>query len=112
MTVYVVQMKTVLDRSTGMEVPQFPTINQAQRFGELSFLLGPTANPFNAEQTFICLRKNMPTVTDDDYLVPVGGPIFCAMAAMLAGSMNGGRIKFLQWSSRYSDYVEVVHRMF
>ena len=47
--VYVVQEQMRFDRDSRQMVPRFPSISRATMYGELVYLLSPTAAPFSSE---------------------------------------------------------------
>lgn len=112
MTVFVVQKQMRFDETTGELVPRFTTIDKADRFGSIEYLLSPSAHPFNPEYVIGDLHDKLKEFSDEDYLLLVGNPVLIGMSAAVAGHYNSGRIRFLQWSGRQSDYAEISTRMF
>lgn len=111
MTVYVVQKQMRFDSSSGNLVPKFPGLFQAEKWGELAYLLSPTASPFNAEGILQDLRFKLKHFCDEDYLVLIGNPALIGAATSIAAYANGGRVKCLQWSGRQKDYAEIFFRL-
>jgi hypothetical protein len=84
-------------------VPKFD-LGPAQEFGELVFLLSPSAAPFNSPPIVEELSGKLAGYTDDDYLLLVGNPCLIGMVVALAADANDGRVKMLQWSGRDQRY--------
>ena len=112
MTVYVVQKQMRFDEASGELVPKFRTLNKAERFGHLEYLLSPSAHPFNADSVLGDLHDKLRFFGDHDHLLLIGNPVLIGMATSVAASYNDGRVRFLQWSGRHSDYTEISARIF
>jgi hypothetical protein len=112
MTVYVVQKQMRFDEKTGELVSRFKTLDKAERFGSLEYLLSPSAHPFNPSNIIGDLHEKLKSFGDEDYLLLIGNPALIGMATAVAGHYNEGRLKLLQWSGRQSDYAEISVRMF
>jgi hypothetical protein len=112
MTVYVVQKQMRFDEGSGELVPRFKTLDRAQRFGAIEYLLSPSAHPFNPEHIIGDLHDKLKEFGDQDYLLLIGNPALIGMAATVASHYNGGKLKLLQWSGRQGDYAEISVRMF
>jgi len=112
MSVYVVQKQMRFDDATGELVPRFKTLEKAERFGKLEYLLSPSAHPFNPDHIIGDLHEKLKVFTDEDYLLLIGNPALIGMATVVASHYNEGRVKLLQWSGRQGDYAEVSVRMF
>lgn len=106
-TVYVVQNQHRLDERTGNLVPKYPSIRLAEEFGTLSFLLSPSASPFNPEPVIKELDEKLAGIGSDDYLLLVGNPILIGWACALACDYNDGRLNTLQWNSTHKRYIPV-----
>jgi hypothetical protein len=65
--------------------------------------LAPSAMPTLMRQ----LRERLADFSDNDYLLPVGNPALCAMAAMVCGDVNEGRVRILDWQRNEREYREV-----
>lgn len=107
MTVFVVQKQMRFDHNKGDLVPRFATINKAKRWGDLSYLLSPTASPFHSEPIIEELTKKLAKFCDEDRLVLIGNPVLIGMASSVASRSNSGRVVFLQWSGKDNDYLEI-----
>jgi hypothetical protein len=112
MTVFVVQKQMRFDEGTAELVPRFRTLDKAERFGKLEYLLSPSAHPFNPEHIIGDLHEKLKGYTDADHLLLIGNPALIGMATVVASHYNEGRVKLLQWSGRQGDYAEVSVRMF
>lgn len=112
MTVFVIQQQMRFDQTRKELVPRFPSISKAERWGPLSYLLSPSAHPFNPELVLGDLHEKLSGFTDDDHLLLIGNPGLIGMATAIASNYNEGRVKFLQWSGRHGDYTEIVTKIF
>ena len=63
MTVFVVQKQMRFDEATGELVPRFKTLEKAERFGPLEYLLSPSAHPFNPEHIIGDLHDKLKSYT-------------------------------------------------
>lgn len=79
-------------------------LSPAARFGDMIFLA--PAGTFTRDWSGIIakMRVLLEDFSDDDYLLPTGHPIAIGVAAALAAAANEGRIRFLRWHPRLSDY--------
>ena len=109
--VYVVQNQHRLDRRTGTLIPKFD-ISPAKKYGELSFLLGPTASPFNAEPIVAELHEKLQHYSDDDYIMLIGNPCLIGWSVAIAADYNEGRVNLLQWNLKINDYIPVSATLF
>lgn len=107
MTVFVVQKQMKFDDKTGELVPKFPGLCKAKQWGDLCYLLSPTASPFHPEGIIAELNEKLSAFKNDDFLLLIGNPALIGAASAIAARINGGRIKCLQWSGRHSNYVEI-----
>lgn len=112
MRVYVVQEQFRYDADLGKVVPRFSSINKAEKFGELVFLLGPHAHPFDPDVVTGELHLKLSEFTDKDYLLLVGNPVLIGMATAVAAKYSGGGINFLQWSAKDESYSAISSRIF
>lgn len=106
MTVYVVQDHRRYDKDTG-EYVSVHDLSPASEFGEVKYLLSPTAAPWASESIIEDLWGGLADFTDDDYLLMVGNPVLCGLATAIACDVNNGRIRFLQWNGRQQKYTPV-----
>lgn len=111
-TVFIVQKQMRFDDETGELVSRFKTLDKAERFGKLEYLLSPSAHPFNPPNIIGDLHEKLKGFTDEDFLLLIGNPALIGMATAVASHYNGGKLKLLQWSGRQGDYAEISVRMF
>ena len=82
--------------------------SQAQPYGELVFLLSPSANPFSPNEGVIAeLADKLHDFSSNDYLLLTGNPILIGWVTAIAASMNNGKVRMLQWNGRRQLYLEV-----
>ena len=112
MTVFVVQEQLRYDPDTGKNVPRFPTIQKANVFGEIVYVLAPNAHPFAQREVISVMHRYLSNYCDEDHLILTGNPILLGMATAIAASYNSGRVNFLQWSPKTERYVLVQSEMF
>lgn len=103
MTVFVVQNQHRLDRETNQLVPKFD-MQPATEYGELKFLLDPSASPFRPVEVVQQLRDGLEGFSNDDYLLLVGNPILIGWAMAIAADYNGN-VAALQWSGKEGKYI-------
>jgi len=104
MTVFVVSDQRVLDYDTGEYVSKYD-YSPAEEFGEIEYLLSPTANPFqNIEALIAELHSKLQSSTTDDYLILSGNPALMAAAAAIMAGYNDGWINLLQWHGYERKY--------
>lgn len=107
MSVFVVQHQHRWDAALGRLVPKFD-LAPAEQWGQLLYLLGPTASPFNPGVILPELHQKLQTFTDDDSLLCIGNPCLIGFATAVAAYWNQGRVQMLQWSGKDQSYVRVV----
>jgi hypothetical protein len=106
MTVYVVQNSNHVNPSTGQLEPKF-NFEPATRFGEIRFLLSPSASPFSLGSVLADLKKNLSTFNNRDFLLLVGNPVLLGLATAIAADYNDGNVNLLQWSGAKRTYIPV-----
>lgn len=114
MTVYVVQEHRRYDRDTGEYVPVYD-LSPAQEYGELKFLLSPTAGPWCSESIIKELWEGLAQFTPDDYLLMIGNPVLCSWATAIAADIiyeEGRPLKFLQWNGKQKQYTPLEANLF
>ena len=111
MTVYIVQQQMKFDQERGELVPRFTSINKAERWGELVYLLSPSAHPFNSELVLGDLHEKLSGFRDGDHLLLIGNPGLIGMATAIAAHYNHGSVSLLQWSGKHGEYTEISTRM-
>ncbi len=87
--------------------PLGKNILPAQEYGELEILLPAGQIVLSPGPSIYRLRKKLQHFCDNDYLLLVGDPIAIGLAAMVAGSMNNGKVKFLKWDRQERRYMGV-----
>lgn len=106
MTVYVVQDPRRYDKATGKYTRVF-NITPAKEYGELVYLLTPTAAPWNTDSVIFDLWERLGSFGDDDYLLMIGNPILIGWATAIASEVNNGKVAALQWNGKERKYIEV-----
>ncbi len=112
MTVYAIQQQMRFDQVKKELVLRFTSINKAERWGEIVYLLSPSAHPFNPELVLGDLHEKLSGFSDNDHLLLIGNPGLIGMATALAAYYNEGRVKLLQWSGRHSEYTEIQAKIY
>ncbi len=111
-TVYIVQQQMRYDASKRELVPRFPSIHKAEQYGELVYLLSPSAHPFSPELVLGDLHSKLKDFGDNDHLLLIGNPGLIGMATAIAAHYNDGAVKLLQWSGRHEEYTVIDAEMF
>lgn len=112
MTVFAVQQQMRFDQASKELVPRFTSIKKAERWGEIVYLLSPSAHPFNPELVLGDLHEKLSGFGDSDHLLLIGNPGLIGMATSLAAYYNNGKVKFLQWSGRHNEYTEIEAKIY
>jgi len=100
------------DQDKGELVPRFESIEKAERWGDLYYLLSPGQHPFRADLALGDLHEKLVEFSDGDYLLLIGNPVLIGMAVAIAANYNDGRVKFLQWSGKFKEYSEISAKIF
>ena len=79
----------------------------AKRFGELSFVLGPTDSIFRIDDSLLKLTQRLSAFTKDDYLLPGGNPGLIGIATAIVADQTEGQFKMLQWLGREREYIPI-----
>lgn len=108
MTVFAVQQQMRFDQDRKELVPRFTSIDKARKWGEIVYLLSPSAHPFNPDRVLGDIHEKLRRFSDDDYLLLIGNPGLIGMATAIAAYHNNGSVKLLQWSGRHNEYTEIV----
>lgn len=87
-------------------VPKFD-LTSAAEYGELIYLLTPTAAPFNSKPIIEELREKLIDFSNDDHLLLIGNPALIGFSVAIAAESNGGAISLLQWSGKERRYVRI-----
>ncbi|UQS95103.1 hypothetical protein Pam3_32 [Pseudanabaena phage Pam3] len=109
--VYVVQDHRRYDRDTGQFVPVHD-LTPAKQYGELKYLLSPTAAPWNPQSILPELWSGLKNFCDDDYLLLNGNPILIGWATAVAADYNDGSVQLLQWNGKEGRYLPISAQVF
>ena len=112
MTVFAVQQQMRFDQVRKELVPRFTSINKAERWGQIVYLLSPSAHPFNPDLVLGDMHEKLSDFSDDDHLLLIGNPGLIGMATTIAAWYNNGSVKLLQWSGRHNEYTEIVVKIY
>lgn len=112
MTVYVVQNQMRFDPVARTMVPRFTTLNKAEEFGKIEYILDPQASLFESDSAVAVMHMKLNTFSDHDHLVLVGNPGLIGLVTAIAASYNNGSVSILQWSGRHSRYIEIKSTLF
>lgn len=104
--VFVVQKQYKQDPATGELVPKHD-LSSAYRYGNVEYLLSPTAGPFNPDSVIPELKAKLANYTSDDFLLLIGNPCLIGWAVAIAAGASGGRITLLQWSGKRKEYIPI-----
>lgn len=104
--VYVVQCQHRRCQETGRLVPKYD-LSSAEKFGELVYLLSPTASPFNSPPIVAELREKLRGYQDKDFLLLIGNPALILAVGALAACYNSGNVNVLQWSGKEGSYIAI-----
>ena len=112
MTVFAVQQQMRFDQVRKELVPRFTSINKAERWGQIVYLLSPSAHPFNPDLVLGDMHEKLSDFSDDDHLLLIGNPGLIGMTTTIAAWYNNGSVKLLQWSGRHNEYTEIVAKIY
>lgn len=110
-TVFVVQDQRRYNRDTGDYEAAFD-LSPAEEYGQLSYLLTPTAAPWSPETVLPELWTALGSFGDGDHLLLVGNPILIGWATAVAADANEGRVGLLQWHGKDRRYIAVSAQVF
>lgn len=102
--VYVVQYQQKWD-GNGF-VPKYD-LSSAHLFGEIEYLLSPTARPFNPVPIVTELDRKLAQFTIQDFLLLIGNPVLIGMVCAIASNKTNGVLKVLQWSGKDQQYIKI-----
>lgn len=103
--VFVVQCQHKMG-DAGRLVPKFD-LSTAAQYGEIVFLLSPTASPFNPAPIVAELSEKLEDFGDEDSLLLIGNPCLIGWATAIAACQNDGFVRLLQWSGQTRSYIPV-----
>lgn len=109
-TVYVIQEQMHLDRIKQQYVPRFD-LSPAEEYGNLEYLLSPTAGPFHTGTIIKELKEALIHYTPEDYLLLVGNPVLIGLTTAIV-AQRVGEIQFLQWSGKDQRYIPIKAKLF
>lgn len=109
--VFVVQNQHYYDKAEGRLVPKFD-LSSAEQYGELIFLLGPGAAPFNPVSPIAELNDKLADYGDEDYLLLIGNPCLIGWTVAIAADSNNGFVNLLQWSGKDQSYIPISASLF
>lgn len=104
--VFCVQHQHRFDPQLGQLVPKYD-LTTAHDFGEVEYLLSPSAAPFHPAGVLQELHTKLEDFCDADYLLLIGNPVLIGLAMAVAADRNDGRVKVLQWNGRERRYIPV-----
>lgn len=110
MAVYAIQQQMHYDAVKGELLPRFD-LSPAEEFGEIKYLLSPSASPFTPDSIISELHEKLKGFSDEDYLLLIGNPVLIGMAAAIAAD-NAGTVNFLQWSGKNHKYISIKAEIF
>lgn len=89
--------------------PKFD-LSSAESFGELTYLLSPTARAFKPESVIRELTSKLADYdATNDSLLLIGNPALIGFAVAIASSCTiTGRLRLLQWDGRRAAYAEIL----
>lgn len=108
--VFVVQKQLRQDPRSGDLVPKFD-LSSAEKYGELVYVLSPTAAPWAADSIMADIRDKLEDFQTTDFLLLIGNPVLIGLVSAVAADM-AGRVQFLQWSGRQQSYIPVQATVF
>ena len=110
-TVYVVQKQMRFDKEKGELVPRFD-LSSALQYGELDYLLSPSAAPWTGETVLPELRKKLASYTREDHLLLVGNPCLIGWVVAIAAQVTGGYVSLLQWHGKEQRYINIENNIY
>jgi len=99
--VYAVQRKIRSDGSDEFDM------RPALRWGELRYLLGPTAKPWDPSVLGELRYKLVSFRSFEDHLLLVGNPVLIGLTCVVA-AQRGTRLSMLQWDGARREYRQAV----
>lgn len=102
--VYVPQETMRLNRQTGEMESKFD-LTPAAAFGTLKVVVNSPNTSLMTHHAVKHIRSQLRDYTDRDYILGTGSPATMMMVAMVAATINDGRVKLLQWDQRAKNYI-------
>ena len=109
--VFIVQRQHKYDPATSDLVPKYD-LSSAVQYGELVYLLSPTAGPFNTDSIVTELQRKLSDYTDKDYLLLIGNPCLIGWTVAIAAQKTGGLVILLQWSGKDQRYIPIEAQLY
>lgn len=78
-------------------------VEPAKRYGEVTFLLGPRAKPYDPEAVIEELREKLKDFGTDDFILPIGNPLFIGWATAIANHFSD-TVAMLYWNRKTRQY--------
>lgn len=103
--VYIIQNTHKLNRDTQVLQPKYD-FETARHYGDLVFLLTPSAKPHDPSVVAELLEK-LADYTDKDHLLLVGNPTLIGFACAIASDVSEGKVNVLQWDGKGKEYVSI-----
>jgi len=104
--VFVIQNQHKMNRETGELEPKWD-LSSAKEFGELVFLLSPTARPFMSDHVVNALHEKLRWYAPGDHLLLIGNPALIGFAVAIAAQVNEGHVRVLQWDGKAKKYISI-----
>lgn len=104
--VYVVQQAMKFDKRSSSLRPKYD-VSSAKRYGEIEWLLSPSAAPFSNESVIEELHQKLQYYTSDDYLLLIGNPALIGFVVAIAAIYSLGHVRVLQWSGKDKRYIDI-----
>ena len=107
--VFVVQRQKRFDQAVGDLVDKYD-ISSAKLYGEIVYLLSPSAAPFKPEPVVTELRETLADFTEQDYLLLIGNPALIGYTVSVATEAlpPGVFPNVLQWSGKEQSYIAIL----
>lgn len=104
--VFVVQCQHRWNRERQALEPKYD-VTAAAEYGEIRYLLSPTAAPFRPEPIVEELHAKLADFRPSDYLLLIGNPVLIGLAVAIAARVTNGIVSMLQWSGKDQRYIPV-----
>ena len=109
--VYVVQNQRKQDER-GTLVPKWD-LSPAAEYGEIQYLLSPTARPFKPQSIIQELHQKLARYRPEmDHLLLLGNPCLIGMVVSIAAHYGQGRVRLLQWDGRNMKYAPIATTLY
>lgn len=85
----------------------------AKDYGELVMVFpGDQQLVFSPQPAIRHAKEVLKNFTDDDYILAAGDPALIAIACLVAGDVNMGRLKLLKWDRQENLYYSLALNVF